>query len=379
MTHIDNPTSAPVDGVSIVIATKGRVELLRRLLESLVDARRNYSGNTEVILVDDSPRQELVQIESLCQKYDARRIFFSPSVSGKRNFGARAAKYEIVLFLDSDCVATPHLIEHHLLKYNAFDIGGVAGPLEFRGAENWFWKAVTATPFIICFQMPNWGENSSWATTANFSVRKSAFFDVGGFDESFPNKPGGEDVDFGLRMTKRGYTIANTHEGLVYHDKETWMDPKQMFRRCWYYGRADAYLVERHPDYSCSATPRRLLLMLLAEAGMLAIVPKKSIPILSAVALWPATNWLTRSILNVYLGFQKTDLFHQAAAQLLIDTNQLGYIWECFFGKKNFALNRQTVFFDNQLKSVLYNGSIDFLQFMTLFILMLSFGTRPND
>lgn len=378
MSSGDIPAPAQVDGVSIVIATKGRVALLRRLLESLVTARRNYGGKTEVILVDDSSPQDAEQIESMCREFGARRVYFSPSVAGKRNFGAQAAIYEIVLFLDSDCVATPHLIEHHLCRYTGPEIGGVAGPLEFQGEENWFWKAVTASPFVICFQMPNWGETSSWATTANFSVRKTAFLDVNGFDETFPNKPGGEDVDLGLRMTKRGYLIANTQEGLVYHDKETWMDPKQMFRRCWYYGRADVYLVERHPDFSCSATPRRMLLSLLAEAGMLAMAPKKPLSMLSAAALWPAADWLTRSLLSLRFGFQKTDLPHQAATQLLNDTNQLGYLWECAAGGKRAAFNRQTVFFDNQLKSILYNGSIDFWQFMLLFILMLTLGMRPN-
>ena len=35
----------------------------------------------------------------------------------KRNVGAREAKYDIVLFLDSDCIATPNLLNEHYKLY----------------------------------------------------------------------------------------------------------------------------------------------------------------------------------------------------------------------------------------------------------------------
>ena len=64
-----------VNGVSIVIATKGRVKLLGNLLESLVEPRKNYSGPTEVLLIDDSSENEQKEIDVYCDMYDARRIF----------------------------------------------------------------------------------------------------------------------------------------------------------------------------------------------------------------------------------------------------------------------------------------------------------------
>lgn len=360
-----------MNGVSIVIATKGRVQLLENLLESLSIARSNYEGNTEVILADDSTSEDAVKIDLLCKKYDARRITFSPSVCGRRNFGAKNANYDVVLFLDSDCIATPHIIEEHVSQYTDDRVGGVAGPLEFTGKESWFWKSVNATPFLICFKMPYWGPTSLWATTANFSVRKTAFEDIGGFDESFPNNPGGEDVDLGLRMTKKGYIIRNTTKGLVYHDKATWQAPKSMFRRCWYYGRADVYVVERHEDYSCNTMPRKLLLNLLGTISIILMAILVSPKAWILLPIWILGDWIIHSLLAMKFGYGDNDLLHQLFTQLMLYTNEAGYIIECLSQRKPSLISRQTVFVNNQIKGIPYNGLLNAMQFSLEFVVMI--------
>lgn len=352
-----------MDGISIVIATKGRVELLGNLLESLVPARKNYPGESEVILVDDSSEEDVRRIEELCGRYDARRVYFSPSVAGKRNYGARQAKYDLILFLDSDCVATEHLLELHAQKYDSERVGGAAGPLEFTGKENWFWRSVAASPFLICFKMPYWGPESQWAPTANFSVRKSAFESIGGFDESFPNKPGGEDVDLGLRMIKKGYHIVNVPEALVHHDKATWEKVRPMLRRCWYYGRADVYVVERHEDYSCCTLPRKLLLSALALLTILICAFFTSPVFLWAMPLYLLCDWVIATLISMKTDYGDNDFLHQFCTVGLKMTNEAGYLWECL-ARRDFAMMRkQTVFVDNQIKGVPFTGMVNALQF----------------
>ncbi len=360
-----------MNGVSIVIATKGRLKLLENLLRSIAVTRDNFQGDTEIILVDDSSEEEVRIIDSLCKTYDAKRVYFSPSVAGKRNYGAKQAKYDIVLFLDSDCIATPHLIEEHVAGYSDEKVGGVAGPLEFTGEENWFWKAVNASPFLICFKMPYWGPVSLWATTANFSVRKSAFEQINGFDESFPNKPGGEDVDLGLRLTKNGYIIRNTKDGLVYHDKATWQAVKPMFRRCWYYGRADVYVVERHEDYSCYTMPRKMLLNMLGIVAIVLMALFLSSKIMILIPVWIFGDWIINSLLQTRFGYGDNDLLHQMITQLLIYTNEAGYIVECLSQGRPELVFKQTVFVDNQIKGIPYNGLINAMQFALEYMLIL--------
>ena len=84
--------------ISIVIATKGRVKLLIELLESIRVARDNYPFQSEVLLIDDSSEADRKRIEEACGLYDAKMYYYSPSVSGKRNFGVKMAVYDTILF-----------------------------------------------------------------------------------------------------------------------------------------------------------------------------------------------------------------------------------------------------------------------------------------
>lgn len=49
-----------LNGISIVIATKGRVKLLEDLLISVKEARSNFEKPSEVLLVDDRDRKSVV-------------------------------------------------------------------------------------------------------------------------------------------------------------------------------------------------------------------------------------------------------------------------------------------------------------------------------
>lgn len=361
-------------GISVVIATKGRVKLLIQLLESINKARENYEGECEVILIDDSAEKDRGEIEKACRRLDARVEHYSPSVAGKRNYGVRLAKYEIILFLDSDCAATPCLLKEHADKYINEKVGAVAGPLEFIGEENWFWKSVVLTPYLICFKMPYWGENSPWGTTANFSVRKDVFNKVGGFDENFPNKPGGEDVDLGLRITEMGYRIMNAPKGLVYHNKETWSAVKPMLRRAWYYGSADYYLIEKHSKIVTDAAPRRSMVFALIMILCVGMALLKTAKYLWGIPLWLLFDVCGMAICMSRFGYQKSSFLHQLVAQVIVLANEWGFVVNCLKHKKVKYCFKQMVYFDNQMKGITYNGNNYFWCFFLSYVLMLMIG-----
>lgn len=77
---------------SIVVATKGRVQLLIELIESVAVARKNYNGECEFIIVDDSSEKEKAEIIEACDKYDCKYFFYENAVSAKRNFGVQPGK-----------------------------------------------------------------------------------------------------------------------------------------------------------------------------------------------------------------------------------------------------------------------------------------------
>ena len=349
-----------LNGFSIVIATKGRVKLLEDLLVSVSKARSNFDGFSEVLLIDDSNENDVIEIEKMCEKYDARRIYFSPSVAEKRNVGARNAQYDIIMFLDSDCIATPNLLNEHFKLYTDEKVGGVAGYLEFVGEDTWFWQAVDKTPFTICFSFPKWMDTVPWTPTANCSMRKEIFDKIGGFDRSFPDKPGGEDVDLGLRMVKAGYTFKCTAEGLVYHSKKTWIPVKAMIKRLWHYGSANYYLAEKHPDYVMEIMPRKTSLYLLGFGGIIASsILKCNLWILLLIPIWFLVDIMLSAIfINKFASYKGTSFLKQCVVQLLILDNELGYVFNCIKKGKPSLINKDVVYFDGQMDGIQDTSSI---------------------
>lgn len=349
-----------LNGISIVIASKGRVKLLENLLKSVRVARDNFAGSSEVLLIDDSNEEDAKLIRELCEIYDVNLIFFGPSVPEKRNVGARQAQFDIVLFLDSDCIATPNLLNEHFKLYTEESVGGVAGYLEFVGEDTWFWEAVDKTPFTICFSFPKWMDTVPWTPTANCSIRKKVFEEIGGFDRSFPDKPGGEDVDLGLRMTKAGYIFKCTAEGLVYHSKKTWIPVKAMFKRLWYYGSANYYLAEKHQDYVMDIMPRKTSLYL---TGILAILITaliaKNFWTLLAIPVWIVLDIMLSAVfINKFVSYKGTSFLKQCVVQILILDNELGYVWRCIRKGRPGYINKDIVYFDGQMDGILDTSSI---------------------
>lgn len=364
-----------LNGISVVIATKGRVQLLGDLLESVYVARSNYAGPSEVLIVDDSNEKDVVEIDKYCERYDVRRIPFGPSVAEKRNVGAREARYDIVLFLDSDCLATPNLLNEHYNLYTDDHVGAVAGLLEFVGEDTWFWKAVEKSPFVICFSFPKWMNEVPWTPTANCSVRKDIFEMVGGFDRSFPDKPGGEDVDLGLRITKKGYVYKCTKDGLVYHSKKTWIPVKAMFKRLWHYGAANYYLADKHPDYTMRIMPRKSMIYMVGIAAILLMALIKMNPLLLLlIPAWILVDLSLMSIfINTFASYKSTDFLHQFVVQLLIMDNELGYVFKCLEKGRPDYICKDVVYFDGQMDGLLDNGAI--AVWCNLVSCMLLFGS----
>ena len=364
-----------LNGISIIVATKGRVKLLEELVASVAVARSNFHGPSEMLLIDDSGPEDVPQIEEMCRKYDAARVEFGPSVPEKRNVGARMARYDIILFLDSDCIATPNLLNEHYKLYTGAEVGGVAGYLEFVGEDTWFWQAVDKTPFTICFSFPKWMDTVPWTPTANCSMRKDVFEQIGGFDRTFPDKPGGEDVDLGLRMIKAGYIFKCTAEGMVYHSKKTWTPVKAMFRRLWHYGSANYYLTRKHPDYVMSIMPRKTSIYFTAAAAVLLaslICLKPALMLL--IPLWLIADIMLSSVfINRFASYKGTSFLKQCVVQILILDNEMGYVWRCLRKGRPDFINKDVVYFDGQMDGIQDTSSImTWCNLLSLTLLLLA-------
>lgn len=103
--------------ISVVVPTYNREELLKETLRSL-SSQSIPKSEYEVIVVDDGSTDETNElVREYESKMDVTYIFQEDlgfRVSMARNKGIKAAKYEVILLLDSGIVAPGTLLESHL-------------------------------------------------------------------------------------------------------------------------------------------------------------------------------------------------------------------------------------------------------------------------
>lgn len=343
---------------SIVVATKGRVQLLIDLIESVAVARNNYEGDCEFIIVDDSSEKEKHEIVEACEKYDCKYFYFENVVSAKRNFGVQQAKNDVILFLDSDCIATENILNEYAKKYSDPKVAAVAGPLTFVGEDTWFWKAIEATPYLTCFYLPKYVDNLEWGVTANFSVKRAVFNEIGGFDPNF-KKPAGEDVDLGLMIREAGYKICGSAESGVFHSKKTWIPFKAMWRRLKFYGAADCDLTMKHPNLSEVVLPKRCVMYLIYSLVIIALSIVVSPWLIAAIpAVIILENVIMSIVINSNSDEKKATFSQQMMAQFLIHRSETSYVSQCL--KKGYfkGIRRQMIYYLGQYKGMLTIGSL---------------------
>lgn len=344
---------------SIVVATKGRVQLLVELIESVAVARKNYPGECEFIIVDDSSEKEKREIIEACEKYDCKYFYYENAVSAKRNYGVQQAKNDVILFLDSDCIATENILNEYAKKYSDPEVAAVAGPLTFVGEDTWFWKAIEATPYLTCFYLPKYVDNLEWGVTANFSVKRDVFNEVGGFDSNF-KKPAGEDVDLGLMIREAGYKICGSAESGVFHSKKTWIPFKAMWRRLKFYGAADCDLTMKHPKLSEVVLPKRCLLYsiyaLIIIALSIVVTPWLLFAIPAVIVL---ENVIMSLLINANAHEKKASFSQQMMAQFLIHRSDSSYVTQCIKRGYFKGIRKQMIYYLGQYKGMLNIGAIN--------------------
>ena len=243
-------------GITIIVPNYNSSLFLSKLLES-INLSEGIDRLPEVLVVDDSNTDEAAATQNLCNKYGANYLWCEGNVAKKRNFGVEKATNTIVLFTDSDCELSPKTILEHLKLGNTdSEIGGMLGLIEFTGPENWMWSVVERTGFLGAFSFARRMKFAPWGVTANLSIKRKVFLKVNGFDESFLQAPGGEDVELGLRINKSGYKIYCNPNAKIFHTRNTWNTLGRMFTRVFGYGRAHFHVIIKHMDQVGIEYPR---------------------------------------------------------------------------------------------------------------------------
>lgn len=195
--------------ISIIIPSYNSEPFIARCLNALLSQKTDFSH--EIIVVDSSKDNTPALIRDKYPGVELIHLDNQVYPGAGRNIGAKAAKGELLAFIDSDCVARPDWLNSIIKIFNkGFVIAGGtienATPRSLIGTADYF---MTFNEFL-----PGMPERSvTFLPTCNFICRKDVFEELGGFP---PDWLAGEDFLFCYEASKT-YKLLFTRSVLVKH------------------------------------------------------------------------------------------------------------------------------------------------------------------
>jgi GT2 family glycosyltransferase len=262
-----------VSELSVVIPTRNRPSRLRLTLAAL--AAQQDPGPFEVLIVDEGAGD--IGASALVPASLQARFTAGPrhGRAAARNAGASAAAGEVVVFLDDDIVVGPRFLASHrdahsdgpaLVHGRLRELPGAQRALDGRSPECAGLAPATlarrglrladlrhfASPLeqaIEALWADGVSECAPWLLSvgANLSVERSAWAELGGFDEGFGRTWGCEDLELGFRAVRAGvkprFAPAAYGGHLTHARPGRWQEHAASLRR----------FCELHPDSEVAA------------------------------------------------------------------------------------------------------------------------------
>jgi glycosyltransferase involved in cell wall biosynthesis len=210
--------------VSIVIPTLDRLDQLASSVQAVV--QQDYPQDLyEVVVVDNGPTDGEEQFRQQVGgdgDVDVRYVW-EPRLGlhWARNAGAEAAKGEVLAYTDDDTEVEPGWISALTACYEDSEVGAAGGPINVR----WTNPPPSWAPPLGLYGDLNYGDEpfllSSPRTIygANYSVRRSALYETGGFNADLIGPVIVSDGETGLcdKLYRAGWKLAYTPDAVVHH------------------------------------------------------------------------------------------------------------------------------------------------------------------
>lgn len=239
--------------ISVVIPTYNRLDTLREVVPTLL-AQDLPSERYELLICDSNSddgtaeylagvRETHPNVRHLPGPYNGRAM--------ARNAGIAAAAGAIVLFNDSDILASPDLLSVHLRRHEERQNVAVVGwEVQVKDLADYAYKR--DRPQERGHLHPPTRKRLTWLyfLTGNASVERAKLLEVGSFDESFTGY-GHEDLELGYRLQKAGVQIVYEPRAVNYHCQDVPLeDQKEKMKLA---GRSTVRFYRKHPDFAVKA------------------------------------------------------------------------------------------------------------------------------
>jgi glycosyltransferase involved in cell wall biosynthesis len=215
--------------VSIVIPTRDSGRTLHSCLESLT--RQTYQ-HLEILIVDKRSTDNTI---SIADEFNARVFNLDVERTTAKNFASGKANGIFVLYLDSDMVLEPTVIEQCIKAMEDPNAGGIVIPEKSKGLG--FWAKVR--DFERSFYYGTKVESARF-------FRTDQVIEVGGFDEQVVMY---EESTLPQRIERIGLNTAVRISAFIIHDEGNFK-LKNWLRKKRYYSQTARTYTQKYQSYS---------------------------------------------------------------------------------------------------------------------------------
>jgi biofilm PGA synthesis N-glycosyltransferase PgaC len=203
-TYDKNTTYLP--SVSIIISAFNEEKYIKYAVESLLEI--DYP-NYEIIVVDDCSRDNTNAILSQYADLGKIRLITKSINEGKAmalNDAAPLSHGEIIFSIDADSEVEPDILHQMVRHFKNARVGAVAGNPRVKNLTNFLTRMqfleYTSIIGMIRRSQRIWGRIMAFSGVV-FAVRKTAFYDVGGFSPAMAT----EDIDLTWKLQMRFWDV----------------------------------------------------------------------------------------------------------------------------------------------------------------------------
>lgn len=198
--------------ISVIVPTHNRIKALQKCLVSLFN--QTVQPQEIIVIEDGSTDGTKKYLESLKDKIHLISHEKNLGQSVARNSGIKAARGDILVFIDDDCAARFNWLESIQKTFKKTGADAVIGKTIYV-AENYqgrFPEKIVSN------------NNGTWPGAGNIAYKKSVFKKNGGFDPFF-DQYHNEDSELAIRAAKTNTKFVQAPEAVVYHQKNFWTIP----------------------------------------------------------------------------------------------------------------------------------------------------------
>ncbi len=236
--EIPFPPDMDWPSISVVVCTYNGSRTIRNTMEGL---RKLEYPNYEVVVVNDGSTDGAGDI---AKEYGFKVITTkNMGLSSARNTGMRAAKGEIVAYIDDDAWPDPHWLTYLAVTFMTTDFVGVGGPNLPPPNDGPIADCVANAPGGPIHVLLT-DREAEHIPGCNMAFRKTALEAINGFDVRF--RIAGDDVDLCWRLQEKGWKLGFHPAAMVWHHRRN--SVKMYLKQQKNYGKAEADLEKKWPE-----------------------------------------------------------------------------------------------------------------------------------